>query len=79
MCVITNAYGSDLRAAAEEALMTGDIELALQSYVELLAEFPDDQESLEIAVQLAELGAAELALQLLIVDVERSVGLKEID
>ncbi|MBV55328.1 MAG: hypothetical protein CMQ12_02000, partial [Gammaproteobacteria bacterium] len=79
MCVITNAYGSDLRAAAEEALMTGDIELALQSYVELLAEFPDDQESLEIAVQLAELGAAELALQLLIVDVERSVELKEID
>ncbi|MFP6794095.1 MAG: tetratricopeptide repeat protein, partial [Pseudomonadales bacterium] len=80
MCVITNAYGSDLRAAAEEALMTGDIELALQSYVELLAEFPDDQESLEIAVMLAEeLGAAELALQLLIVDVERSVELKEID
>ncbi|MBT4377886.1 MAG: CHAT domain-containing protein [Gammaproteobacteria bacterium] len=79
MCVITNAYGSDLRVAAEEALMTGDIELALESYVELLAEFPDDQESLEIAVMLAEeLGAAELALQLLVVDVERSVELKEI-
>ncbi|MBT5155546.1 MAG: tetratricopeptide repeat protein, partial [Gammaproteobacteria bacterium] len=80
MCFITNANGSDLRAVAEEALMTGDVELALESYVELLEESPDDQESLEIAVMLAEeLGAAELALQLLIADVERSVELKEID
>ena len=75
-----NAYGSDLRSSAEEALMSGDVELALQSYMELLAEFPDDQESLEMAVMLAEeLGAAELALQLLIDDVERSVELGEID
>lgn len=80
MCFISNAYGSDLRTAAEEALMEGDIELALQSYVDLLVESPDDQESLEIAVMLAEeIGAVELALQLLIVDVERSVELKEID
>lgn len=72
------AYGSDLRRAAEEALINGDIELALQSYMELLAESPDDQESLEIAVMLAEeLGAAELALELLIADVERSVELRE--
>ena len=79
-CVITSANGSDLRLSAEEALMKGDTELALQSYVELLAESPDDQDSLEIAVMLArEIGAAELALQLLIVDVERSVELKETD
>ena len=49
MCVITNAYGSGLRATAEEALMVGDNELALRSYVELLGSFPDDQELLEIA------------------------------
>ena len=80
VCVITNAYGSDLQTAAEDALMEGDLELALESYMELLEEFPDDQESLEIAVMLAEeLGIVELALQLLIVDVERAVELKEID
>ena len=80
VCVFTNAYGSDLQTAAEDALMKGDLELALESYMGLLEEFPDDQESLEIAVMLAEeLGVAELALQLLIVDVERAVELKEID
>lgn len=80
VCVVTSSYASDLRTTAEEALITGDLELALESHVELLAEFPDDQELLEIAVMLAEgLGAAELALQLLIVDVERSVELGEID
>ena len=70
VCIAINSYASDLRISAEEALMSGDIELALQSYMELLAKFPDDQESLEIAVTLAEeLGAEELALQLLIDDV----------
>ena len=79
MCVITNAYGSGLRATAEEALMVGDNELALRSYVELLGSFPDDQELLEISVLLAaELGDAELALQLLIADVERSIEMQEI-
>jgi hypothetical protein len=78
--VVTNSYASDLRTTAEEALIKGDLELALESHAELLAEFPDDQELLEIVVMLAEgLGAAELALQLLIVDVERSVELGEID
>ena len=80
VCAAINSNASDLRTSAEEALIAGDIELALQSYMEVLAEFPDDEESLEMAVTLAEeLGAAELALQLLLDDVDRSVELGERD
>jgi len=70
------SFSMDLHAAAEQAMMDGDIEGALAAYVEILAENPDDSESLELAVLLAqEAGIGELAMQLLTADVERAVEL----
>ena len=72
------AIASDLRSAAEQAMMDGDVEGALSAYVEILAESPDDAEALELAVLLAEQAEInELAMQLLRADVERAVELGE--
>lgn len=72
------SFSIDLHAAAEQAMIEGDLEGALAAYVEILAENPDDTESLELAVLLAqEAGIGELAMQLLTADVERAVELGE--
>ena len=81
LLLLSSAYlplsaDSDLRSTAEQAMMDGDAEGALSAYVEILAESPDDAEALELAVLLAEqAGINELAMQLLIADVERAVEL----
>ncbi len=70
------SYSSELHAAAEQAMMDGDVEGAVAAYVEILAESPDDKDSLELAVLLAEeAGISELAMQLLVADVERAIEL----
>jgi len=73
-------FAADLRTVAEEAMMSGDIDLALQSYVELLNGNPDDADALEIAVLLAEeSGLVEVAVELLLADVERAIDLGDTD
>ncbi len=71
-------FAMDLHASAEQAMMDGDIEGALTAYVEILADNPDDTEALELAVLLAEeAGISDLAMQLLISDVERAIELED--
>ncbi len=70
-----SAAAADLKTAAEEALMSGDMALALESYIALLAENPDDAEVLEMAVMLSrEVGAADLGMELLVAEVDRAVA-----
>ncbi len=73
-----HVFADDLRSVAEQALIAGDVEMALQAYVEILTSDPDDAEALEMSVLLAEeMGIAELALDLLVADVERAVARDE--
>ena len=69
-----SAAAADLKTSAEEALMSGDMALALESYIALLAENPDDAEVLEMAVMLSiEADAADLGMELLVAEVDRAV------
>ncbi|MBT4492987.1 MAG: CHAT domain-containing protein [Gammaproteobacteria bacterium] len=78
MLLGATASASDLKVAAEEALISGDIELALQAHVDLLLEDPDDTEALEVAVMLAqEAGVPDLAMELLVGDVARAITLDD--
>lgn len=75
---LSSSFSMDSRAAAEEAMLQGDLEGALTAYIEILSENPDDEEALELAVLLAEeAGISELAMQLLAADVERAIELGE--
>lgn len=81
LLILTAAFSlqaSDLKVAAEEALMSGDMESALQAYVGLLEENPDDTEALDLSVMLAqELGLPDFAMELLSAEVDRAISVSD--
>ncbi len=75
MMLSFSAAASDLKTAAEEAMMNGDAELALQHYMDILAMNPGDRESLDVAIILAEeIGVPEIAVELLLDDIRQLIA-----
>ncbi len=64
----------DARQQAEEAIINGDAELALQLYLDIVTDNPDDAEALDMAVLLSEAaGVPDLGGELLASDVLRAL------